>query len=276
MRSGWAVLEVVFSMKVLVIIPTYNEAHNLVTLIPGVLSHGNADRLVEVLVIDDASPDGSADVVSGMAKTDPRIHLLRRPGKLGLGTAYVDGFRFAQNRDYDLIVQMDGDLSHDPRYLPQFFEKISDFDLVVGSRYLNGVSIVNWPLWRLLLSCLGCSLARRLTSLPLTDATSGYKCFRSKVLQDADLSHIQSNGYGFQIEFTHRIWSKGYRVAEIPIVFVERFEGQSKMSAAIGLEACLLLVRLWWLRAWHSMKRIGARQAARQSKHERAEALRVK
>jgi len=263
-------------MKVLVIVPTYNEAHNVVTLIPGVLSHGNRDRLVEVLVIDDASPDGSADVVASLAETDPRIHLLRRPGKLGLGTAYVEGFRFAQTRDYDLVVQMDGDLSHDPRYLPQFFEKASEFDLVVGSRYLNGVSIVNWPLWRLLLSYFGCSLARRVTGLPVTDATSGYKCFRSKVLQDADLSHIQSNGYGFQIEFTHRLWSKGYRVAEIPIVFVDRFEGQSKMSAAIGFEACLLLVRLWWFRAWHSLKRIGARRAVRQSKHERAGALGIK
>jgi dolichol-phosphate mannosyltransferase len=263
-------------MKVLVIIPTYNEAHNVVTLIPSVLSHASADRLVEVLVIDDASPDGSADVVAGLAEGDPRIHLLRRPGKLGLGTAYVEGFRFALKKDYELIVQMDGDLSHDPRYLPQFFEKASEFDLVVGSRYLNGVSIVNWPLWRLLVSRLGGSLARRLTGLPLTDATSGYKCFRSKVLEDADLSHIQSNGYGFQIEFTHRLWSMGYRVAEIPIIFVDRLEGQSKMSAAIGLEACLLLLRLGWFRAWHSMTRNGTRQAVRRSEQERAGALGIK
>jgi dolichol-phosphate mannosyltransferase len=247
-------------MKTLVITPTYNEAHNLTTLIPDILSYANPDRLLEVLVIDDASPDGSADVVSKLAETDPRIHLIRRHGKLGLGTAYVEGFRFAQERDYDLIVQMDADLSHQPRYLPEFFDKISECDLVVGSRYLNGVSIINWPFWRLVISYLGCSLARRLTRAPFTDPTSGYKCFRTEVLRDADLDHMRSNGYGFQIEFTHKIWMKGYRVGEIPIVFVERFEGQSKMSVAIAVETFFLITRLWCFRTWHSIKGMGARR----------------
>jgi len=252
-------------MKILAITPTYNEARNLTTLIPDILGHANADRLLEVLVVDDASPDGTADVVSKLAETDSRIHLIRRPGKLGLGTAYLDGFRFAQERDYDVIVQMDADLSHDPRYLPEFFDKVSEFDLVVGSRYLNGVSIVNWPFWRLVISYLGCYLARRLTGAPFTDPTSGYKCFRTKVLQDANLDHIRSNGYGFQIEFTHRIWTQGYRLGEIPIVFVDRSEGQSKMSVAIAVEAFLLITRLWCFRTWHSIKRRGARRQLRVS-----------
>jgi dolichol-phosphate mannosyltransferase len=257
-------------MKILVITPTYNEARNVTTLIPDILSRGTADRLLEVLVIDDASPDGTADVVSKLAETDTRIHLMRRPGKLGLGTAYVEGFRFARERDYDLIVQMDADLSHDPRYLPEFFDKVSEFDLVVGSRYLNGVSIVNWPFWRLVMSYLGCSLARRLTGAPFTDPTSGYKCFRTKVLQDVNLDHIRSNGYGFQIEFTHRVWTRGHRVGEIPIVFVDRLDGHSKMSAAIGIEAFVLITRLWCLRTWHSIKRKGARRELQQSGQQEA------
>jgi dolichol-phosphate mannosyltransferase len=252
-------------MKILVITPTYNEAQNLTTLIPGVLGHATADRLIEVLVVDDASPDGSADVVCKLAETDSRIHLIRRPRKLGLGTAYVAGFRFAQERNYDVIVQMDADLSHDPRYLPDFFDKVSDCDLVVGSRYLNGVSIVNWPFWRLVISYLGCSMARRLTGAPFTDPTSGYKCFRTNVLRDANLDHIRSNGYGFQIEFTHRIWAHGYRLDEIPIVFVDRTEGQSKMSVAIAVEAFFLITRLWCSRTWTGIRRGGARREVRVS-----------
>ena len=257
-------------MKILIITPTYNEARNLTTLIPDILNYGDADRLIEVLVIDDASPDGTADVVSKLAETDPRIHLIRRSGKLGLGTAYVEGFRFAQERDYDAIVQMDADLSHQPRYLPEFLDNISEFDLVVGSRYLNGVSIVNWPFWRLVISYLGCYVARRLTRAPFTDPTSGYKCFRTEVLRDADLDHIESNGYGFQIEFTHRIWTKGYRVGEIPIVFVDRFEGQSKMSVAIAAEAFFLITRLWCVRAWHGIQHKGAWREVRHSGQQEA------
>ncbi|MGA2964720.1 MAG: polyprenol monophosphomannose synthase [Terriglobales bacterium] len=257
-------------MKILIITPTYNEAHNLTTLIPDILSYEKVDRLLEVLVVDDASPDGSADVVSTLAETDPRIHLIRRSGKLGLGTAYVEGFRFAQERDFDVIVQMDADLSHQPRYLPEFFDKMLEFDLVVGSRYLNGVSIVNWPFWRLVISYLGCSLARRMTRAPFTDPTSGYKCFRTEVLRDADLDHIRSNGYGFQIEFTHRIWTKGYRVGEIPIVFIDRFEGQSKMSIAIAIETFFLITRLWCFRAWNSIQRNGGRRELRQREQQKA------
>ena len=252
-------------MKILVITPTYNEARNLSTLIPAILGYETADRLLEVLVVDDGSPDGSADVVCNLAETDPRIHLIRRPGKLGLGTAYVEGFRFAQVRNYDVIVQMDADLSHDPRYLPDFLDKVSECDLVVGSRYLNGVSIVNWPFWRLVISYFGCSMARRLTGAPFTDPTSGYKCFRTKLLQVADLDHLRSNGYGFQIEFTHRIWANGYRWSEVPIVFVDRTEGQSKMSLAIAVEAFFLITRLWCSRTWNGIKRGGARRGVQVS-----------
>ena len=236
-------------MKTLVITPTYNEAETVTSLIPRILAVECSGRSIDVLVIDDASPDGTGDVVAAMARTDERIHLLRRPRKLGLGTAYAEGFRFALERNYELIVQMDADLSHNPRYLPEFFRKVSEFDLVVGSRYLQGISIVNWPFWRLAVSYFGNFLARRLTGVPLTDLTSGYKCFRIEILKGMDLDRLRCSGYGFQIEFAYRTRERGFRVGEIPIIFVERYGGQSKMTVAIAVEALFLIIRLWCSRA---------------------------
>jgi len=250
-------------MKVLVLIPTYNEALNVSSLIPEILKCGNEERQVEVLVIDDGSPDGTSDAVGALAERDLRVHLIRRPKKMGLGTAYIEGFRWGKKKEFDLIVQMDGDWSHDPRYLPEFFDKASNLDLVVGSRYLNGISIVNWPFWRLVMSYGGCSLTRRMTGAPYTDPTSGFKCFRAAILDRIDLNCLRSNGYSFQIEFTYRVWQMGYKVGEIPIVFVDRTAGDSKMSFAIALETLWLIVRIRCLRTLGPLKRLAARHVLR-------------
>ncbi len=237
-------------MRILTVIPTYNEADSIAATISEVLRQTVADGQIDVLVVDDSSPDGTARIVSNLAQNEPRIHILHRPRKLGLGTAYVEGFRFALAQKYDFVVQMDADLSHDPGYLPDFLGRMADCDLVVGSRYLRGVSIVNWPFWRLVYSYSGNFLARRFTGLPLTDLTSGYKCFRTEVVRDTNLARLRSNGYAFQIEFTWRIWQSGGRVREIPILFVDRRVGQSKMTAAVAVEAFILLLRLSCERAF--------------------------
>jgi dolichol-phosphate mannosyltransferase len=228
-------------VKILVVIPTFNEADNIPELLPRVLEQ---DPGIEILVVDDNSSDGTGRMVEDMRATEPRIHILHRPGKMGLGTAYVDGFRFALERDYDLVFEMDADFSHDPDSLPAFLEAIEDADLVIGSRYLNGVTVVNWPLTRLILSYGANLYTRIITFMPVKDATGGFKCFRRAALQAINLDDVHSDGYGFQIEMNFKVWRKGFRVKEIPIVFVDRRVGISKMSRRIIWEAMWLVWRL--------------------------------
>ena len=227
----------------LVIIPTYNERDNLPRLIPSVLAQHPS---LEVLVVDDASPDGTGELADRMAAEEPRVHVLHRAGKLGLGTAYIAGFHWGLERGYDHLLEMDADFSHDPSHLPQFLESIQHFDVVLGSRYLHGrVTVVNWPIARLLLSYFANVYARWVTGLPVADATGGYKCFRREVLAAIELDRVESNGYAFQIEMSFRAWKKGFRLGEIPIMFVDRDLGESKMSKRIVREA---VWRVWRLR----------------------------
>lgn len=233
------------SERALIIVPTYNEKDNIARLIPVVLSQHAS---VDILVVDDGSPDGTGDIVDGIAASDSRVHCLHRAGKMGLGTAYIAGFKWALERDYQLIFEMDADFSHAPEMIPKFLLAIADADLVIGSRYQNGqVNVVNWPMSRLFLSYSANIYARRVTGLRIFDATGGFKCFRRKVLEAIDLTDVKSNGYAFQIEITFRVWKKGFRIVEIPIVFVDRTEGSSKMSKHIVREAVLMVWRLrWW------------------------------
>jgi dolichol-phosphate mannosyltransferase len=231
--------------RALVIVPTFNERENIVRLIDAVLGE---DPRLEVLVVDDGSPDGTGQIVDERVAHDSRVHVIHRERKLGLGTAYVAGFKWALEADYEYVFEMDADFSHDPAHIPQFLETARDADLVLGSRYRDGrVTVVNWPVGRLLLSYFANVYARIVTGLQVFDATGGYKCWRRKVLQSIDLSDVKSNGYAFQIEMSFRAWKKGFRIAEIPIVFVDRTEGQSKMSKKIVREAIWMVWRLrWW------------------------------
>ncbi|MBD3237162.1 MAG: glycosyltransferase, partial [Candidatus Eisenbacteria bacterium] len=229
-------------MRCLVIIPTYNERDNISALVERVLA---VSERIEVLVVDDRSPDGTAEVVERLAAEQPRIHLLRRAGKLGLGSAYVTGFRYAlaQTRT-DLIFQMDADFSHDPRSLPDFLAAARDADLVLGSRYLRGVTVVNWPLSRLFLSYGANLYTRLITGMPFKDATGGFKCFRREVLEALDWDRVHSDGYSFQIETTFKAWRQGFRIRELPILFVDRRVGVSKMNRRIVWEAIFVVWRL--------------------------------
>jgi len=231
--------------RALVIVPTYNERFNIARLIPAVLAQ---DPSLEMLVVDDASPDGTGGIVDAIAANNERVHVIHREGKLGLGTAYLAGFRWALDRKYDLVFEMDADFSHNPERLPEFLEAIKEADLVLGSRYQNGhVNVVNWPMSRLFLSYAANIYARGVTGLPIFDATGGFKCFRRNVLESIDLSSVKSNGYAFQIEMSFRAWKRGYRLVEIPIIFVDRTEGVSKMSKKIVREAIGIVWRLrWW------------------------------
>jgi dolichol-phosphate mannosyltransferase len=231
--------------RALVIVPTYNERENIARLIETVLAQ---DPRLEVLVVDDGSPDGTAAIVDGIMATNGRVHILKRPKKMGLGTAYIAGFRWALEHRFDFVFEMDADFSHDPSHLPSFLRAIEGADLVLGSRYREGkVTIVNWPISRLLLSYFANVYARAVTGLPIWDGTGGFKCFRRSVLEAIDLSKVVSNGYAFQIEMSFRAWKKGFKIVEIPIVFVDRTEGQSKMSRSIVYEAVGMVWRLrWW------------------------------
>ncbi|MDB4871108.1 MAG: putative polyprenol-phosphate mannosyltransferase [Gemmatimonadales bacterium] len=231
--------------RALVIVPTYNERFNIARLIPAILAQ---DASLEVLVVDDGSPDGTGAIVDAIAANNPRVYILHRESKLGLGTAYLAGFRWALERKYDLVFEMDADFSHNPERLPEFLEAIKDADLVLGSRYQDGhVNVVNWPMSRLFLSYSANIYARAITGLPIFDTTGGFKCFRRNVLESIDLSSVKSNGYAFQIEMSYRVWKRGFRLVEIPIIFVDRAEGVSKMSKRIMREAIWMVWRLrWW------------------------------
>ncbi len=231
--------------RALVIVPTYNERFNIARLIPAILAQ---DPSIEILVVDDASPDGTGAIVDGIAANNPRVHVIHREGKLGLGTAYIAGFAWGLERKYDLIFEMDADFSHNPERLPEFLEAIKEADVVLGSRYQNGhVNVVNWPMSRLFLSYAANIYARAVTGLPIFDTTGGFKCFRRNVLESIDLNSVKSNGYAFQIEMSYRAWKRGFRLFEIPIIFIDRTEGESKMSKKIVREAVWMVWRLrWW------------------------------
>lgn len=244
--------------RALVIIPTFNESENLPRLVPSVLSR---DERLEILVVDDNSPDGTGRLAEEIAAAEPRVHVIHRAGKLGLGTAYIAGFKWGIEHGYDILFEMDADFSHDPAHLPQFLEAVQDYDLVLGSRYLHGrVTVVNWPMGRLLLSYFANSYARWVTGLPIADATGGFKCFRRQVLEAIELDRVESNGYAFQIEMSFRAWKKGFRLGEIPIMFVDRDLGESKMSKKIVREA---VWRVWRLRFLAATGRLESRPALR-------------
>ena len=232
-------------MKAIIIIPTYNELDNIDNILTAVLNAAD----VHVMIVDDNSPDGTSDRVEERMKTDTRIHLLKRPGKMGLGTAYCEGFAKALSMGYDAIMEMDADFSHDPQDIPRFLKEIEQNDLVIGSRYSNGVNVVNWPLRRLILSYGANLYTRIITGMPVKDATGGFKCFRSSMLAKIDLNDIHSNGYAFQIEMNYRLWKAGARINEIPIIFVDRRSGVSKMNKSIVYEAVFLVWKLqvMWL-----------------------------
>jgi dolichol-phosphate mannosyltransferase len=231
--------------RALVIVPTYNERANIAKLIESVLAQ---DPRLDILIVDDGSPDGTGAIVEEIRKESPRVSILHRASKMGLGTAYLAGFRWGLDAGYGLIFEMDADFSHDPGHLPSFLAAIDGADLVLGSRYRNGkVTVVNWPIARLLLSYFANVYARGVTGLQLYDSTGGFKLFRREVLEAIDLNAVRSNGYAFQIEVSFRAWKKGFRIVEIPIVFTDRSEGESKMSRRIVWEAVWMVWRLrWW------------------------------
>ncbi len=225
----------------LVVIPTYNERSNIEKIIPAIHS---VDKNISILVVDDSSPDGTADSVKNIMRKNKSVNLMQRPGKKGLGTAYVDGFKWALKHGYEYIFEMDADFSHDPKYIPDFMEKIKDNDLVIGSRYINGISVVNWPIRRLMLSKFASFYVKIITGMPLTDCTSGFKCFRRSVLETIDLDRIHSDGYAFQVEMHYKAWKKGFKIAEIPIIFIDRHAGTSKMSREVMWEAAVIVWKL--------------------------------
>ncbi len=237
-------------MRPLIIIPTYNERDNIQKLIPLLME---LDLSLSVLVVDDNSPDGTGRLVNDMSEENDRIQILHRPGKLGLGSAYIAGFKHAIQQDVDCIFEMDADFSHDPDMISEFLEKLETCDVVIGSRYISGINVVNWPMSRLLLSYFANFYTRIITGMSIQDATSGFKCFKREVLELIDLDRVRSDGYAFQIEMNFRCWRKGFRICEIPIIFVDRHSGTSKMSRRIIYEAIWIV---WWLRLQRLFRRL--------------------
>lgn len=237
----YAIISGLMNKKSLIIIPTYNEMDNIRRLIPDILSRYEN---VDILVVDDNSPDGTGSFVANLSESNERIKIIHREKKLGLGTAYITGFKYALQNDYDYVFEMDADYSHDPGEIENFLKFIKENDLVLGSRYLTGVNVINWPMGRLILSYLANFYTRFITGLPVHDATGGYKCFRREVLEAIDLNKIKSNGYAFQIEMTYKAWKKSFRIKEISIIFVDRVKGNSKMSKKIVREAIFMVWKL--------------------------------
>jgi len=225
----------------LIIVPTFNERDNLPPLTAKLLA---LPVKVELLVVDDNSPDGTGRIADELAGRHPEIHVLHRGEKNGLGRAYCDGFAWALERGYEFVFEMDGDFSHNPGDIPAFLKAAENADLVLGSRYCDGIRVINWPLSRLMLSMFAGLYVRVITGMPFSDPTGGFKCFRRRALQAIDLSAVRSNGYSFQIELTHKIWRQGMKVSEVPIIFTDRFQGSSKMSRAIVYEAVFMVWRL--------------------------------
>ena len=225
------------------VVPTYNERENLPPLSQRLLS---LPVPVDMLVVDDNSPDGTGKVADELAAQHPAVHVLHRTEKSGLGRAYIAGFKWALENGYEFVFELDGDFSHNPDDIPMFLEaaKANNADLVLGSRYLNGIRIINWPLSRLMLSKCAATYVRVITGMPFTDPTGGYKCFRRRALEAINLDGVGSNGYSFQIEMTHKLWREGRQVVEVPIVFTDRFQGHSKMSGHIVREALVMVWRL--------------------------------
>ena len=228
--------------RAIVVIPTYNEAPNLPLLVPRVLEQ---DERIEILVVDDSSPDGTGKLADELAQQNPRVHVLHRSSKQGLGEAYRAGLARALELDADVVIQMDADFSHPPDALPQMLAEIESHDVVLGSRYLKGITVVNWPIERILLSYFGNWYARKVTGLSVTDTTGGFRCIRRQMLQQIGFERIRSNGYAFQIEMNYRIVKHGARIQELPFFFVDRTRGTSKLGLRIGLEALWIV---WWLR----------------------------
>jgi dolichol-phosphate mannosyltransferase len=240
--------------KALVIVPTYNERDNLPPLVERVLS---LPVKVDLLIVDDNSPDGTGKLADELAATRPQLHVLHRAEKNGLGRAYIAGFKWALEHGYEFILEMDGDFSHNPDDIPRFLQAAQSADLVLGSRYKDGIRVINWPLGRLVLSMGAGMYVRVITGMPFSDPTGGFKCFRRRALESLDLEAVRSNGYSFQIELSHKIWRQGLRVAEVPIIFTDRFQGSSKMSGHIVWEAIFMVWRLWFqhgLRRWPGKK----------------------
>jgi dolichol-phosphate mannosyltransferase len=227
--------------KALVIIPTYNEAQNAEKIINEVLQQ---TEIVEVLIVDDNSPDGTAGIVKKMMETNNRIHIIERERKMGLGTAYVAGFKYAIERQFDFIFEMDADFSHNPKEIPIMLSKMDECDVLIGSRYVKGVNVVNWPMKRLILSYSANIYTRVITGMPIHDATAGFKCYKRKVLESINIDSLRSNGYAFQIETNFLAYKKGFKLLEMPIVFVDRRVGVSKMNKKIVYEAAFMVWKL--------------------------------
>ena len=235
--------------QTLIVVPTYNERENLPQLVQRLLS---LPAPVDMLIVDGNSPDGTGKIADELATRHPQVHVLHEKEKKGLGRAYIASFKWALEKGYEFIFEMDSDFSHNPDDIPQFLEAAKGADLVLGSRYINGIRIINWPLRRLMLSKSAANYVHIITGMPFTDPTGGYKCFRRRALEAIDLDAVRSNGYSFQIEMTHKIWRKGLKIVEVPIIFTERFQGRSKMTGHIIQEA---LIMVWRLLLQNGMRR---------------------